>query len=141
MKLGIKRLRITAYHPVSNELIKRFYKQLKSAFKAHYTLSWYEVLQIILLGIYSTLKADAQVFWSVWFTALHFKYLVSFFFSNVENRDKCKYVKLLFGRIKKLHSIPTRAQTRKTHVPQNLDSCIYVFVRINSAQKPLEQPY
>ena len=33
--LGSARIRITAYHPISKGMVKRFHRQLKAAFKAY----------------------------------------------------------------------------------------------------------
>ncbi|PIK47816.1 hypothetical protein BSL78_15316 [Apostichopus japonicus] len=57
--LGSKRIRTTAYHPISNGLVERFHRHLKSSIKAQRDPSkWAEVLPLVLLSIRTTLKAD-----------------------------------------------------------------------------------
>ena len=59
--LGTKRLRTTAYHPISNGLIERFHRQLKASLKAHPTpTNWIDSLPMVLLGIRTALKDDIQ---------------------------------------------------------------------------------
>ena len=57
--LGSKRIRTTAYHPMSNGMIERFHRHLKSALKCNQQPDrWSEALPFVLLGIRSTLKED-----------------------------------------------------------------------------------
>ena len=57
--LGSHRLRTTAYHPMTNGLVERFHRQLKSSLKACRTPThWVGALPIILLGIRTALKQD-----------------------------------------------------------------------------------
>ena len=58
---GIQRNRTTAYHPISNGMIERFHRQLKSSIKAYNNPNnWSEILPLVLLGIRNTLNADLQ---------------------------------------------------------------------------------
>ena len=52
----------TPYHPISNGMIERFHRQLKSSLKAYNNPNnWSEILPLILLGIRNTLKADLSM--------------------------------------------------------------------------------
>ncbi|GFS73224.1 pol polyprotein [Trichonephila clavipes] len=48
--LGLQRIRTTAYHPQSNELIEEFHHPLKAAIMCHATEKWTEILPTILLA-------------------------------------------------------------------------------------------
>ena len=53
----------TAYHPISNGMVKRFHRQLKTAFKAYLnSTQWTEPLPIILLSISTVVKQDLGCF-------------------------------------------------------------------------------
>lgn len=54
-----KKFHTTVYHPISNGIIKRFHRQLKSSIKAHESNRWTETLPIVL-GIRTAVKADIQ---------------------------------------------------------------------------------
>ena len=56
--LGTRRIRTTAYHPITNGIVERFHRQLKASITCHDTVRWTEVLPLVLLGIRTTLKPD-----------------------------------------------------------------------------------
>ena len=57
--LGTKRIRTTAYHPISNGLIERFHRQLKASLKCQQTpTNWVSSLPLTLLGIRTAVKDD-----------------------------------------------------------------------------------
>jgi len=57
--LGSKRIRTTAYHPISNGLIERFHRQLKAALKSQPDpTQWTDALPMVLLGIRTAVKED-----------------------------------------------------------------------------------
>ncbi|KAG8185162.1 hypothetical protein JTE90_005141 [Oedothorax gibbosus] len=58
--LGVRRIRTTSYHPISNGLVERMHRQLKAAIKCHATDRWTDTLPTVLLGIRSCLKDDIQ---------------------------------------------------------------------------------
>ena len=56
-QFSITRNRTTSYHPQSNGMVKRFYRQLKAAIMAHKTLNpWTTTLLAVLLGIRLAVK-------------------------------------------------------------------------------------
>ena len=58
---GVQRNRTTAYYPISNGMIERFHRQLKASLKAYSNPNnWSEILPLVLLGIWKTLKSDLQ---------------------------------------------------------------------------------
>ena len=54
--LGVRRVRTTSYHPISNGLVERLHRQLKAAIKCHTSERWSEILPTVLLGIRSCIK-------------------------------------------------------------------------------------
>lgn len=56
--LGSKRIRTTAYHPISNgHIVERAHRQLKASLKAHHNPAhWTEILPLVLLGIRTAVK-------------------------------------------------------------------------------------
>ena len=142
--LGSKRIRTTAYHPIANGLIERFHRQLKAALKAHRNPArWAEILPLILLGIRTALKEDigcssAEL---VYGTSLR---LPGEFFSESLNKaptDVTNYVETLKAAMRNIQPVPTRTQTRQTHVNKDLSSCSHVFVRHDAIRKLLQPPY
>ncbi|GBM42570.1 Transposon Ty3-G Gag-Pol polyprotein [Araneus ventricosus] len=58
--LGTQKIKTTPYHPISNGIVERFHRHLKSAIKAHENEKWSELISIILLGIRTAVKEDLQ---------------------------------------------------------------------------------
>ena len=57
--LGVTHLKTTLYHPQANGIIEKWHRTFKAAIKCHDTNDWIEILPIILLGMWTTFKADA----------------------------------------------------------------------------------
>ena len=140
---GIQRNRTTAYHPISNGMIERFHRQLKSSIKAYNNPNnWSEILPLVLLGIRNTLKADLQCTPSqlVYGTTLR---LPGQFFSpsSATDLDPTIYADRLQDFMRQLSPISPRTQQRQLHIPNDLQSCSHVFIRTDSVRKPLQPPY
>lgn len=58
--IGSKRTRTTAYHPVSNGMIERWHRSLKTAIMCHNTSNWTDVLPTVLLGLRTSYKEDIK---------------------------------------------------------------------------------
>ena len=107
--LGTKRIRTTAYHPISNGMVERFHCQLKAALKCQPIPSnWVSSLPLILLGIRTTLKEDLQC------TAAELVYgttlrLPGEFFdtSSCDATDPTRYVDRIRVAMRQLKAPPT----------------------------------
>ena len=55
--------------------------------------------------------------------------------------DLANYVGKLKSTMRNVHPVPTRTQSRRSHVSRDLTSCTHVFVRHDAVRKPLQQPY
>jgi hypothetical protein len=140
--LGCHRLRTTAYHPQANGMVERFHRQLKSAINAVDSIHWTDALPMILLGIRASLKADLQVSSAELLYGQPLR-LPGDYFSL--GPDTCVYdasfARQLATKMRRLRPTDTRAQGRKVFIPQDLNSCTHVFVRVDGTKKPLERPY
>ena len=142
--LGTKRIRTTAYHPISNGMVERFHRQLKAALKCQPLPSnWVSSLPLILLGIRTTLKEDLQctVAEMVYGTTLRLP--GEFFYtSSSDATDPTRYVDRIRVAMRQLKAPPTRApRQRQVHIDEALSLCTHVFVRHDASRSPLQQPY
>ena len=142
--LGSKRIRTTAYHPIANGLIERLHRQLKAALKAHHNPAhWTEILPIVLLGIRTAVKEDIGCSTAELVYGTTLRLPGEFFDDSAVDTliDLANYVGNLKSTMRNVHPVPTRTQSRRSHVSRDLTSCTHVFVRHDAVRKPLQQPY
>ncbi|GFX85745.1 transposon Tf2-8 polyprotein [Trichonephila clavipes] len=58
--LGTQNIKTTTYHPISNGIVERFHRHLKSFIKAHENDTWPKIVPSILLGVRTAVKEDLQ---------------------------------------------------------------------------------
>ncbi|XP_069769969.1 uncharacterized protein [Narcine bancroftii] len=142
--LGIQLHRTTAYHPQANGLVKRLHLHLKSALMVHLTgPDWADELPWVLLGIRSTPKEDLQV------SSAELVYRAPLAlpeaFVNAPHNPQQSLHKLLphfRARLDLFEPPPLpRHGTCLSHVPGDLLSVEYVFVRWGSTAASLQRPY
>ena len=142
--LGTSRLRTTAYHPASNGLVERFHRTLKAALKAHDDPQrWTEYLPLTLLGIRSTVKSDLKCSPAelVFGTTLRLPGQFVAPDQPCTTLDPGRYVDRLRQHMRNVSPSRTRAQLVKAQMPKGLTQASFVFVRVDSVRKPLQQPY
>ncbi len=120
--LGTKHVRTTAYHPISNGLVERFHRQLKSALKAHpHSEHWTDALPLALLGIRTSLKEDIGCMAAelVYGTTLR---LPGEFFSvsSSDCVDPSNYVTRLRSSMRAVQATPPRHPPQHVHTNQSL---------------------
>ncbi|XP_049272654.1 uncharacterized protein LOC125758921 [Rhipicephalus sanguineus] len=142
--LEIRRIRRTAYHPISNGMVERFHRQLKASLTSTSSHSWVEALPLVLLGIRSALKADigccsAEL---VYGTTLRLPGEFVADSKNANAQANSEYALRLQDIMSKLRHVPPRLPApRPVHVPSDLSSCSHVFVKHDALQRPLQPPY
>ena len=127
------------YHPVSNGMVERLYRQLKAAIKCHDTSNWVEILPIILLSIRTAIKEDLNA------TAAEMNYgsggirLSAKFFLPTRQRANVEYADRLKERMEKVRPYAvTRHGKKKIFVFKELESSPYVFLRHDTVGGPLQ---
>ena len=141
--LGCRSIATTAYHPQANGMVERFHRQLKASLKAQPDPSrWRELLPLVLLGIRASVKEDLGCASSelVYGTPLRLpgQLLAP---ASQPSADTADYVQRLKQHMATLSPTGTRPQPRAGFVPQALETCTHVFLRIDAVTKPLQPPY
>ncbi|PIK63042.1 hypothetical protein BSL78_00049 [Apostichopus japonicus] len=142
--LGSKRIRTTAYHPISNGLVERFHRHLKSSIKAQRDPSkWAEVLPLVLLGIRTTLKADlgCSAAELVFGTTLRVPCQLVSPVPDVNELDPTIFVDRLKRQMADLKRTDTRPNQRHAQQSDDLQHCTHIWVRVDSVKRPLQPPY
>nr|CAH8868540.1 unnamed protein product [Trichobilharzia regenti] len=141
--LGVKHISTTAYHPAANGLVERFHRQLKSSLMAQNdTSKWSEYLPLILLGIRSTIKEDlgctpAQLVYGTNLT-LPGQLVPSADSTDVNIAD---FTNRLTRQMLQLQPTAPRQSPRRDQINKHLQTCKFVFIRVDAIRKGLQPPY
>ncbi|CAH8565955.1 unnamed protein product [Schistosoma margrebowiei] len=141
--LGVNHIKTTAYHPAANGLVERFHRQLKSSLMAQDdTTKWSDALPLVLLGIRSTIKEDIGC------TAAELVYGTTLTLpgqlvdpNTLTPTDPSHFASQLLQTMKRIKAIPPREHNNRIQLDKNLETCKFVFVRVDAVKKPLKQPY
>ncbi|XP_011051900.1 PREDICTED: uncharacterized protein LOC105144612 [Acromyrmex echinatior] len=116
--VGTKRIRTTAYHQQSNELIERWYRSLKAAIMCQVNAEWADVLPIVLLGLHSSYKEDIH--------------------ASTRPRKNSSNSRFM----QRIRLIPTTHHIRnKSFRYKDLHTYTHAFLKNDTVKYPLECPY
>lgn len=145
--LGIKMNNTTSYHPQANGMIERFHRQLKASLKARTTTTnWFAELPIVMLGIRTSWRLDADCSPAELVYGSNLRLpgeLVGLHQNEIFNEQLTSdFVKDLRQTMQSLVPPPvTFNKNQQHHIPSNIMSTGYVYVRIDSHKHPLQRPY
>ena len=138
----MKHSRTASYHPQSNELAERFHGHLKSALRAQLTgPGWIDELPWVLLGIGTAPKADLRyiISWvDLWCTT---PCQVILSLPQIPLRLPAQFCVNCVVKYIVLCQYLSVTIAHHHHVPSNLHSSQYAFVRRYYQRAPLEHPY
>ncbi|XP_015123609.1 uncharacterized protein LOC107045763 [Diachasma alloeum] len=138
--LGIRRKLTTPIDPQANGLVERLHRQLKAALRCHGD-SWYDVLPLVLLGLRTAWKPDAER------TPAELTYgeairLPGELFTPTNDRaapevlrDLCRH----FAAVAPTEM--SRHGTKPTIVHKSLADCTHVFIRTETGGPNIAAPY
>ncbi|XP_014212919.1 uncharacterized protein LOC106642604 [Copidosoma floridanum] len=139
--IGAMHVKITAYHPQSNGMVKRLHRTLKAALKCS-TLPWVDALPSVLLGLRPTYKEDLKASPAEMVYGSSLRVLGEFFTTTTSKADCSTFVKGLRQLFKPLKAVPAAHHSpARPFVFKNFDKYSHVFKRDDKIKKPLEQPY
>ena len=141
--LGFHRLRTTAYHPQTNGMVERLHRTLKTAIIAR-KKQWLQALPVVLLSIRATVNDSGFAP----FTAvtgglmLHPRVVVN---PQPADRDTSDAVRALAERMSEVDFVTLSAgsdhSVSRPYLPQDLQTCTHVWLRVDRVRRPLEAPY
>ena len=144
-QFGIVRNRITSYHPQSNDMVKRFHRQLKAAIMAHGSQNpWTITLPAVLLGAHSAVKevlgrSAAEI---VYGTTLGLPGEFSHKYNVDAHTDLDNYSDKLCVAMSRLRLCPLRDSTQNNIFQfKEIDTCSHVFLQRIAIAPPLTTPY
>lgn len=142
--VGFHRLRTTAYHPNTNGMVERAHRSLKSSLMTHKN-SWLIALPTVLMG----LRAIPNESGYSPFYALTGKMplLPKMLLNRTPNNkeENKEFIDSFARNMRVLDSIsPPYIHGRNSntsYIPQDLQDCRKVWLRIDRVRRPLEAPY
>lgn len=141
--LGTNRIRTTSFHPISNGLVERFHRVLKSALKAHEHTKWTESLPAVLLGLRAAVKPDINSSSAELVYGMPLR-LPADMCTETPSTVPCNFafVQQLRDKMNSLKPLSTSAHgTSKIFVHPRLKDCSHVFLRVDKVTPSLSQPY
>ncbi|KAJ8724718.1 hypothetical protein PYW07_015676 [Mythimna separata] len=128
---GFHHRRTTAYHPACNGLVERFHRQLKAAITCHANTSWVESLPLVLLGVRSAYKEDAEASAAELVYGQPLRLPGEFFEPQPEEAmDMTDYLTRLRNVVRKMHPSPAaRHNKSKIFVFKELATSTHVFLK------------
>ncbi|CAH8676919.1 unnamed protein product [Schistosoma rodhaini] len=142
--LGIHHITTTAYHPAANGLVERFHRQLKSSLMVQPDVTrWSEFLPLILLSIRSTIKEDLQCTPAqlVYGTNLTLPGQLVTHKGTSVCTDPSSFCERLMSHMNSIKPVAPRPVFLKEQISKHLNTCKFVFVRVDSVRRPLQHPY
>ena len=143
--LGAQLHRTTAYHPQANGIVERFHRQLKAALRARLVgPAWMDELPLVLLGLRSAPKEDLGCAPSeiVYGTTIRLPgefFQATTLAAEPEVSDLLKHLRTTMAGLRPMETSHYRQHT--AHMPVDLQSCTFVFVRHDAHRTPLRCTY
>lgn len=142
-KLGVQRIRTTAYHPQSNGQIERLHRVIKTALIARgNSIDWANDIATTLLGVRAAIHSETKFTPAAMTFGTNIRLPGDFFVPAKSNDDPVDFTRNLMTTMATLSPTDTKKRQRRTpFVHKELSTCSHVFLRRDDIRKPLTQPY
>ena len=139
--LGFIKLRTTAYHPMSNGLLERQHRTLKTMLRCHKG-DWITALPLVLFAMRATPLSDSNISPFTMVTGTEVLAPNLFFNWKTLQEDPISFTSKLAARMETISFVLTRFSCNgQSHVAPELQSCKQVWVKVDRVKRPLESPY
>ena len=142
--LGSHQINTTAYNPKANGMVERFHRQLKASLMAREnTVHWSLELPFILLGVRTALKDDLQCSSAEMVYGQTLRIPGEFFVpkSTLGCEDTSVFIQRLREKMRNIFPVDSRSAKQDIFIPKDLETCDYVFVRVDRVKTGLQPPY
>ena len=140
-QLGIHRWRTNAYNPKANGMIERVHRQLKAALRSHEQLDWVAALPIVLLGMHSAVKENSGYAPSEMVYGEGLPLPGDLFDAQQTPINEHEFVTNMRQFANSLVATSPRSSEAGIFIPQELESCTHVYIRVDRARVGLQPPY
>ena len=142
--LGSHQINTTSYNPKANGMVERYHRQLKASLMARCnTMHWSKELPYILLGVRTAIKLDLKcsVAEMVYGQALRIPGELFIHPSTYKWDDTSDFIQKLRERMRNVFPTDSRRSKTDIFIPKDLETCDFVFVRVDRVKTGLQQPY
>lgn len=140
--LGVKHNKTTAYHPQSNGMVERLHRQLKASIMARCNNeSWSYDFPMVLLGIRTSLKDDIKCSAAELVYGESIRLPAELVASDTTIPLTSELLNSLRSLANNLKPTTPRVTSKDTFVPDSLNTCDYVFLRVDKPRLGLTPPY
>jgi hypothetical protein len=141
--LGVKHIRTTPYHPVSNGLVERFHRSLKQSLKCRNNPRWTESLPLVLLGLRSAFKTDLQCTTAELVYGSTLRLPAEFLNpSTTTETEPSTFLSQLRDNMQQLSPTPASSHDKSaSFIHPALETCTHVFLRRDGIRKPLQATF
>lgn len=144
-KLGVSRIRTTAYHPQSNGLVERFHRTLKTALIARGNKQqWVQELSTVLFGLRTAIHKETNYSPATMIYGTSLRLPADVFTPAKIDKEDPLLIRHLTESMALLNESCARAPARQqltTFIPKQLETCTHVFMRVDGGKKSLSPPY
>ncbi|XP_069358845.1 uncharacterized protein [Maniola hyperantus] len=141
-RLGVTKIRTTAYHPQANGRIERWHRTMKAALMARgASATWTEELPTVLLGLRTALREDNNLSPALMTYGATLRVPSDFLVPTQSKIEDADYVRRLTETMASLTPTERSPATRSTFIYKDLATCTHVFVRNDTVRPPLTPPY
>ena len=139
--LGTHRWRTSAYNPKANGMIERVHRQMKAALRSHEQSDWVAALPIVLLGMHTAIKEDSGYAPCEILFGEGLPLPGDVFEAHQSPTNEHEFVTSLRQFAQSLVVAPPRTAESTIFVPQELETCTHVYIRVDRARVGLQSPY
>lgn len=139
---GIKHVRTSIQHPISQGIVERFHRSLKQSIKSIDSANWVKHLPLVLLGLRSAVKDKVGVSSAEILYGAPLRLPGDFFQDEEElNINVSTFILQLKQRLRRCKVYFTKDYNRPFYIPKDLYSTSHVFVRNDSHTFGLKPTY
>ncbi|XP_039969992.1 uncharacterized protein LOC126765577 [Bactrocera neohumeralis] len=140
--VGAHKIRTSAYHPASNDMIERWHRTLKATLMCNRYTPWALILPTVMLELRCFHKEDIGASPAEMLYGTNLRLPGELFDSGDGSYNPQEFISKFHEYIQQLKpSSPVHHNSTLFFINKNLHDCSHVFIRSDHVRKPIEPPY
>ncbi|KAG5321625.1 POL4 protein, partial [Pseudoatta argentina] len=131
-----QRIRTTAYHPASNDMIERWHRSLKAAIMCHANNGWSRILSTVLLDLRTHIRFDIGAFLAEFVYGTMLRVPEEFVLPDDFTPNPKMFIEEFREHMRKVKPISVEHKHKKrAFVFKDLYSCSHIFLRVGGTKE------